>query len=674
MEGKFNLKNLLCILLLVFCYPLGLISIWFISSWKKDVKFLITASIIIPLSFFILPIYLPSCKITPYLSLIAAIGLILTLVLISLTFLLTKRGIDTRSLWIRTFYFLEFIIIIAGSLLISGVLCFYKPGIPTPPLPEREAVEQILIKRVSGGLAGLTTEWVTEWVKISKGNNNWGMERCQSNNEGFVCCKQVLEDAATANVLEGIKNTDTSVPNKPIILDVYSKYKVSIDTTHRQIWLESVSNMPAGWNVISQTKNRRELFQMGGEEFMDALSRLPQCEGKEKRESLDWEISQPPSLLDRYSPQALPDLKIDEDTTFEFFQPFGDSGKQFGILDLLNKAWLARNVPSYLNSPSIELLILAFKDQEGMRAFQQHLFQIYSAISTATKVEEVTIEELPVKKYNFYAGSTELLEEPFEEGDVTLLTFSKKNLLFFIIGTQHLREQSSDELVNLLVRNLKLDVEDPSYFYEGEVVTFEASPAGQEKTSSNVDRCLDLDSRVERYECIDRVARVTGDNKTCNIYLKSTFDYLENPKEYVELCLINAAVGRKDPSVCESLEIFTKQECLDTYYLKLTTKETGDFSCQAIEDNNKYHWCLEDLVDSTGDISWCEKARDEYYRSWCYRDHAVSPEDCDKISSPSRDYCLERLAIQNNQPSLCERIDDNSELSKIIKQRCLNAF
>lgn len=127
MKNKFSWKNLLSILLLIFCYPLGLVVLWILPSWKRDVKLLITSSVLIPLSFFILPSYLPSCKIAPHLNSIATGAWIFILILIFSAFLLSRKRKSSRSLWIKTLYILELVIAITGSLLVSGMQCFYRP-------------------------------------------------------------------------------------------------------------------------------------------------------------------------------------------------------------------------------------------------------------------------------------------------------------------------------------------------------------------------------------------------------------------------------------------------------------------------------------------------------------------------------------------------------------------
>lgn len=430
-----------------------------------------------------------------------------------------------------------------------------------------------------------------------------------------------------------------------------------------------------GWNVISQTSDQRELFQMSGEEILKAISNLPSCEKKKEIEKIEYEIPQLRSLLERYLPSEVKELIPANKMAFSFssIQPFSKKAMETGVIDSFTMKWFKKLTPSdRVVVPDVEISILSFKDKASFESFPTLAISFPAGSAPIDqKIETMEIKDIEGKKYIFYGPKPKELLEPFDIGDMTLFILAKDNILFRIRGNQNLKNADSTANAELILENLKLEEKSPSYIWEGQKIQFKES-LHKEEISSNVENCLKLRRRVAKFMCINKTAKITGDVNVCDIYKRPEFKDLE--PSFIESCYIFAAVGRENPSICDKLKIYTKEQCLARYNIELAKKKNNSAQCNGNAE------CLERFVKITGELKFCDMISDKFNKEWCYRDHATTLEECNKIykinpsPNPSRDFCIERLAIQNRKPSICEEIDDNYNLGEIIKKRCKRKF
>ncbi len=548
-------------------------------------------------------------------------------------------------------------------------------GCKEKEVAKREEVKEIIIKHTSGGLGG----FFENWKKIYQEKDNWVIENCQEKSKSqFLCCKTYILPAKIEALMKAIKNTEPTEEDKSkVITDVYSSYEISINTTQREIWAQSTGQLAQDpWNAISQTLDKRELFQMNGKELIRAISELPTCEGKEKKK-IQWTIKQPESLLKKFVPVKLEGLKEKDYETFTFnsYRIFGTKTEKLGIVDSFTKKWIKEETaPERVIVPDVEISILAFKDKESFERFPLLAISVPAgSMPTAKNVEAVKIKGIEGFKYIFYGPKPKELMEPFDMGDITLFVLSKDNILFLIRGNQNLRSADATANAELVIKNLKLEEKSPLYIWEGQKIDFNGSlKLEKEEIPADVENCLKLGKRAEIFMCIDNAAKITGKEDVCDVYKRPEFKDLE--PTFIETCYIFAAVGREDVSICDNLKTYTKDQCLNRYNIELTKKKNDPTICNGNAE------CLEYFVKISGDLKFCDMISDKFKKEWCYRDHAVTVEQCNKIyeiggpNNPSRDYCIEGLAIQNGKPTLCEEIDDSYKLGEVIKNRCKRNF
>lgn len=543
---------------------------------------------------------------------------------------------------------------------------------------EEEKVKEVLIEHRWGGLGGGSQEW----KRIYQKGNGWVVENCEkqgsvqlSKEKGrILCCETETTKEEVEKLLKAVKNTEIPKDVLPPPTDVFSSYEISIRTSQREIWIGSTGQIAAGaWNVISQTSNQRELFQMNGEKILKAISNLPSCEKKKEVEKIEYEISQPVSLLTKFLPLKLEDLVPVQMETFSFptIRIFDEQAE--GIVDSLTMKWVKKETPlDQVLVPDVEISILAFKDKKSFEKFPMLAISIPAGSApTVQKIAPIKIENIEGYKYIFYSPKPKELMEPFDIGDITLFILAKDNILIRIRGNQNFKNADSTANAELILQNLRLEEKSPSYIWEDQKIQFKGS-LHKEEVSPNVENCLKLGRRVEIFMCIDKTAQITGDAKVCDIYKNPEFKDIE--PTFIETCYIFAAVGREDPSVCDKLKTYTKERCLGVYNRELAKAKNDPVQCAGNAE------CLEHFVEITGDLKFCDMISDKFAREWCYRDHAVTVKQCDEIykiggpNNPSRDYCIERLAIQSKKVSLCEKINDSYKLGAIIKNRCKRNF
>jgi len=143
----------------------------------------------------------------------------------------------------------------------------------------------------------------------------------------------------------------------------------------------------------------------------------------------------------------------------------------------------------------------------------------------------------------------------------------------------------------------------------------------------------------EKKECIEKIAIETGEIKAC--------DFLQDEKDRKE-CYIAVSINKNDLGICKKLGSYTFTEWC---YTGIAVKRNDPRICDEMEHDYEYldkDACLMDLAVSTGNLDYCKMIR-----KWS-----------------AFNECLYRIAINKNDPKICQYIDENS----YFREKCHGEF
>ncbi|MFH1722010.1 MAG: zinc ribbon domain-containing protein [Candidatus Altiarchaeota archaeon] len=194
---------------------------------------------------------------------------------------------------------------------------------------------------------------------------------------------------------------------------------------------------------------------------------------------------------------------------------------------------------------------------------------------------------------------------------------------------------------------------------EGEDPTEIQKNLNQYAGTAGADYCQTLVGASDKRDCITSMARLAGNTDVCD---KIT------GKEAADQCYGQIAVDKKDPKVCNNLNDDAELDCLTA-----VSVATGDKKiCDQIYDAafmDPYNDCLAQIAVKNNNPDDCTKIEDPIMKDQCLRQIAHksrSVDDCMKITIDPRfrDLCLEEVAIRDGNKDICEKIAD-AEMKKL---------
>jgi hypothetical protein len=172
------------------------------------------------------------------------------------------------------------------------------------------------------------------------------------------------------------------------------------------------------------------------------------------------------------------------------------------------------------------------------------------------------------------------------------------------------------------------------------------------------DLCLKKISVQERDECLQELAIEQNKPSLCD-----ELTNLDSEKCKRLVWRASAVISQEIEKCNELLTEFDKQECIKQIALNSADKTI----CFEL-DSSRINSCLIELATQEKDLSVCDSIKGSAINT-CKFNAIVSISDadlCDSLDLPSIKFdCISRIAEQNNDISLCERITDS-----IMKKRC----
>ncbi len=179
--------------------------------------------------------------------------------------------------------------------------------------------------------------------------------------------------------------------------------------------------------------------------------------------------------------------------------------------------------------------------------------------------------------------------------------------------------------------------------------------------------CGKVTNAHQKTYCFSQIAAGTGNLTVCE---KLGLEFNDNfsRKVFTGNCYEELAKAKKDPSICEKIELDR-----DLCYQKVALSKKDEGLCAKVERVPDMDQCYRELAIEMLDLSICEKIT-EGNRDYCYTQIAISKRDpniCGRLESKleiNTEMCYTDVATAKKDASICQKIQTETENARCLRQ------